>query len=122
PALAGAFALALAENDIAIIPQTAPTAGRTRVWRAESTFGQPGLNGGRGMGVANGSALALAGSAPLRIRNAGGSEPLRLRAVATDLDTRPAISPDAEFSNVLPVRTAQPLSLRAGFKKIEINL
>ena len=73
------------------------------------------------MGVANGSAVALAGNAPLRIFNAGGSEPLRLRAVATDLDARPAISPDAEFASVLPARTAQPVSLRPGTRKIEIK-
>jgi hypothetical protein len=123
---AGEIALTLAENDSATIPQAAAAAGRTRVWRAESTFGQPGLNAGRGMGVAqgsgSGSALALAGGAGLRIWNAGGGEPLRLRATAIDVDTKPAILADAEFSNVLPPRTAQPLSLRPGAKKIEINL
>jgi hypothetical protein len=95
------------------------------VWRVQSTFGQPGLNAGRGMGVAqssgSGSALAL-GGANLRIWNAGDGEPLRLRATAIDLDTKPAIAPDAEFSSVLGPRTAHPLSLRPGLKKVEINL
>jgi hypothetical protein len=126
PPAAGEIALTLAENDVAIIPQTAPVAGRTRVWRVDSTFGQPGLSAGRGMGVAQdsggGSALAPAGAKDLRIWNAVDSERLRLRAVAIDLDTKPAIVPDAEFSNVLAPRTAQPLALRLGMKKIEINL
>jgi hypothetical protein len=125
-ASAGEIALTLAENDVAIIPQAAVPAGRTRVWRVQSTFGQPGLSAGRGMGVAQssggGSALAPGGGKDLRIWNAVDSEPLRLRAAAIDLDTRPAIVPDAEFSNVLAPRTAQPLSLRPGLKKIEINL
>jgi hypothetical protein len=95
-----------------------------RAWRAESTLGQPGLNAGRGMGVAqsSGSALALSGGAALRIWNAGGGEPLRLRASAIDVDTKPAITPDVEFSGVLAPRTAQPITLRPGAKKIEINL
>ena len=52
---AGEIALTLAEGDVAIIPQTAAPAGRTRVWHVESTFGQPGLSAGRGMGVAGGA-------------------------------------------------------------------
>src|SRR2546421_407547 len=68
---AGEIALTLAENDVATIPQIAPVPGHTRVWHAQSTFGQPGLGAGRGMGVSSGSALAPGGSADLRIWNAG---------------------------------------------------
>jgi hypothetical protein len=122
-ASAGEIALTLAENDSATIPPAAVPAGRTRVWRADSAFGQPGLNAGRGMGVAgdsaSGSALAL--GAPLRIWNAGGGA-LRLRARAIDVETKSALSPDTEFAAVLAPRTAQPITLRPGAKKLEISL
>ena len=36
-----------------------PPSGALRVWLAESGLGQPGIEAGRGMGVAAGSALAL---------------------------------------------------------------
>lgn len=122
PASSGEIALTLAEGDIATLAQAGGSAGRTRVWRAESTFGQPGLNAGRGMGVANGSAVALARSEQLRIWNAAGGEPLRLRVAAIDVETKPAASAGAEFAGVLAPRTAQPVSLRPGAKKLELNL
>src|SRR5262249_37550341 len=112
----------LAEGDVATLPRSAESAGRVRAWRAESTFGQPGLNAGRGMGVANGSAVAVAGGEALRVWNAGGGEPLRLRVAATDLETRPTIPAGPGFSTVLPPRTSLPPLLLPGAKKIEVNL
>ena len=122
PAATGEIALSLAENDSAIIPQAAAPAGRMRVWRAESTFGQPGLDAGRRMGVADGSALALPARERLRIWNADGNEALRLRVATIDLETRPASRRTPSSPVVLPPRTAQPVALRPGAKKIEINL
>ncbi len=53
-----------------------PASGTLRVYRAQSSFGQPGLDAGKGMGVAPAgdvsAALALDGGAPLRVFNAGG--------------------------------------------------
>jgi hypothetical protein len=121
PAITGEVALTLAENDSAIIPQAAVPAGRMRIWRAESTFGQPGLDAGRRMGVADGSALA-SGTERLRIWNADGNEALRLRVATIDLETRSAAPANGEFAALLPPRSAQPLSLRPGAKRIEINL
>jgi hypothetical protein len=121
PTTTGEVALTLAESDSAIIPQGAVPAGRMRVWRAESTFGQPGLDAGRRMGVADGSALAF-GAERLRIWNAGGNEALRLRVATIDLETKPAASASGEFAALLSPRSAQPLSLRPGAKRIEINL
>ena len=122
PALLGEIMLTLAESDVATMPGAASSPGKLRVWRADSTFGQPGLSAGRGMGVATGSVLALSGSDALRIWNAGGGEPLQLRAMATDIDAKPPVAAGAEFSGVLVPRTAQPITLRPGAKKIEINL
>ena len=56
-----ALPLAIPADGAAILSGAAPVSGHTRVWRAASGLGQPGMDAGRGMGVAEGSALALAG-------------------------------------------------------------
>ncbi|MGH8631187.1 MAG: hypothetical protein ACREU7_10565, partial [Burkholderiales bacterium] len=53
----GDLALTLNEGDIARLPGASVASGHLRFWRAESAFGQPGLDAGRGMGVAPGSAF-----------------------------------------------------------------
>ena len=70
---------------------TVPAAGRATLplapaadgalcgYLAESGLGQPGLDAGRGMGVAPGSAFALCGKATLHAWNADGPDALRLR-------------------------------------------
>src|SRR5262249_44468061 len=79
-----AFALSLDEGDMARIPGAPVVSGHLRFWRAESAFGQPGLEAGRGMGVVQGSAFGQDGGEMLRVWNAGGDAALRLRVAAID--------------------------------------
>jgi uncharacterized protein len=103
-------------------PKDAPGAGQVRVWRASSTFGQPGLSGGRGMGVAGGSALALGGYEALRAWNAGGPEALPLRIGAHDLKLAEEARTSAEFAGLVGKGAAQPVRLPAGRKRLTFDL
>ncbi|MGA0596589.1 lysozyme inhibitor LprI family protein [Enterovirga sp. CN4-39] len=103
-------------------PKVAPGAGEVRVWRATSTFGQPGLSGGRGMGVASGSAVALGGYEALRAWNAGGSDALPVRIGARDLKLVEEVRKATEFSGLVQAGTAQPVRLPAGLKRLTFDL
>jgi hypothetical protein len=116
------IALALADGETGTIPPRAPADGQARVLVASSSFGQPGLAGGRGTGVASGSAITLAADKPLRVWNAGGADGLRLRLVALDLDSRPPLTAGAALSLTLPAKSAQPIRLPAGSKHIALDL
>ena len=104
PATLKTIPLDLAEGDVATLapPEAAP--GRLRVFRAQSSFGQPGLNAGKGMGVAPAgdvaAALALDGGAPLRAFSAGGGA-LRLSLDIFDL----AAQPQAQADRITPPRS-----------------
>jgi hypothetical protein len=119
---ASEIALALAEGETATIPPAAPAEGRTRVFVVSSSFGQPGLAGGLGTGIAAGSAIALAAERPLRVWNAGGTDGLRLRLATLDLDTRPPLTADAALSLTLPAKSAQPIRLPDEAKHITLDL
>jgi hypothetical protein len=114
------IALTLDDGERATVPAAAND--RAYVWRADSTFGQPGLGGGRGMGIAPGSALSLGGGGKVEVWNAGGGEPLRVRLSAAEITMRPAASADTEFFAVVGPHTAQPVSLRHDRQQLEINL
>ncbi len=116
------MALTVPAEGRATWPKDAPGAGEVRVWRAASTFGQPGLAAGRGMGVAGGSALALGGYEALRAWNAGGPEPLPLRIGAHDLKLAEEARTSAEFAGVVGKDAAQPVRLPAGRKRLTFDL
>ena len=59
------ISLDIGEGERAHLVPLAPAAGKLRLWLARSAFTQPALDGGRGVGVAKGAALALAGDTPL---------------------------------------------------------
>ena len=104
PAALKTIPLDLAEGDVATLapPEAAP--GRLRVFRAQSSFGQPGLDAGKGMGVAPAGdvamALALDGDAPLRALSAGGGA-LRLSLDIFDL----VAQPQAQADRITPPRS-----------------
>ncbi len=105
------ISLDIGEGERAHLVPLAPAAGKSRLWLARSAFAQPGLDGGRGMGVAPGAALALAGDAPLALWNAAGSAPMRVALSAIDVETRPAVKGGALFSGVVPPMSAQPVDM-----------
>ena len=118
----GEIAVDLSDREIATVPKSAAPDGHIRVWKAVSTFGQPGLAAGGGSGIAVGSAIALAGGDDLRVWNAGGEDGLRLTLAALDLETRSAISIETTNAIVVPPRGAQPIRLPAGAKHLMLDL
>jgi hypothetical protein len=97
-------------------------AGRVCGFIVASGLGQPGLDAGRGMDAGAGSAFALCGDAPLEVWNAGGGEALRLGLRREDLALAPEQAVEAEFSGTIPARSALPLRLPAGLKRLEATL
>jgi hypothetical protein len=118
----GEIALSLAAGDTATLAPAPVPAGRRRLWQATSAFGQPGLSAGAGMGVAAGSALALAGPVPPRVWNAGGTEPLQLRVNSLLLTEQPPVVASSTLVTRLPPRSAQPVQLRPGSRPVELAL
>ncbi|MDB5510538.1 MAG: hypothetical protein JWR08_21 [Enterovirga sp.] len=115
-------ALTVPSSGRATWPKDAPGSGKVRIWRALSTFGQPGLAGGRGMGVAPGSAVALGGYEALSAWNAGDTEPLPIRISAHDLTLAEEARTGTEFAGLLPTGTARPVRLPAGKKRLTLDL
>ena len=116
------IALELAAGDVATL-RASPVADETqRVWRAFSTFGQPGIDAGRGFGVAQGGAFAVAGEAPLRVWNAGSNDALRLRVDSLDVAMRKPASTTGHYSSVLAPHSAQPVQLPPGGKQVRVDL
>ena len=119
----GAVALALRSGDAARLPTQSSASDSVTVWRADSSFGQPGLDAGRGMGVAPGSAVALAGgSDPVRVWNAGSRDGLRLRVTHEAVQLQPPVSIDGHLAVVLPAGRAQRVPLPEGSKQIRMSL
>ncbi|PNG27193.1 hypothetical protein CR492_03635 [Methylocella silvestris] len=118
--------LDLAAGDVATLTQPKAGEGSLRVWRARSSFGQPGLSAGKGMGVLStgpvGEALALNGGEALRVWNAGDDGALRVSLKAFDLMAQPMAAETDRFAATLPVGVVQMVALPAGGKEIEINL
>ena len=105
------ISLDIGEGERAHLVPLAPAAGKLRLWLARSAFAQPALDGGRGVGVAKGAALALAGDTPLALWNAEGVAPMRVALSAIDVETRPAIKGGALFSGIVPPMSAQPVDM-----------
>ncbi len=116
------IALDLAPGDIATLRSTPQPEGHQRIWRAFSTFGQPGLDAGRGFGVARRAAMAVAGDGPLRVWNAGADDALRLRVDSVNVAMRQTANVADRYAILLPPRSAQPVHLPAGAKQVRIDL
>ncbi len=126
PADAKSLSLALAEGETATLTQPLRGEGSLRVWRAQSSFGQPGLDAGNGMGLAPAgavaAAIALTGGEPLRVWNAGDAGPLRLGLEAFDLSAQPMVEAEARYAGAIAPGAAQLVRLPSSAKEIEINL
>jgi len=105
------ISLDIGENERAHLPVLAAPKGRTRLWLARSAFAQPGMSAGHGAGVAQGSALALAGDAAPQLWNASGAAAMHVALRAIDVETRPAISGGGLFSGLIPPMSAQPVDM-----------
>jgi uncharacterized protein len=118
----GDLSLVIPEGGSAVVPPFAPSSGTVRLWSARTPFGQPGLDAGRGMGIAPVSTLALAGEAALRVWNASDVEEMRLRLSPHDLALKPALAETTGAALVLAPRSAQPVALPPGAKRLSLDL
>lgn len=109
----GEISLDLGGSEHAVLPPLQAPAKRARLWLARSGFAQPGLDAGRGMGVASGAALAFAGDKPLRVWNADGPSPLRMTLRAIDVNVAAPMQGGALYSGVIAPMTAQPVAMDA---------
>lgn len=121
-AAGGALAVAVPGGGRATLPLAPAADGTVCGYLVESGLGQPGLDAGRGMGVAPGSAFAPCGGATLHAWNAGGSDPLRMRLRRFDLALQPEAAVDQAFSGVLPPQSALKLRLPSGVKRLDVSL
>jgi len=119
---AGGVALVVPAGGSARLPAAAATADHITLWRAETPFGQPGLDAGRGMGIGTGSVLALGADTPVRSWNAADDEALRVRIEAMSLTIAAQQTVDGTLSIVLPPKTAVPVRLPAGAKRLALDL
>ena len=104
------------------LPVPAPAGSVACAYVAASGLGQPGLEAGRGMDVADGSAFALGGSTTLSAWNASGSSALRLRLRRYDLAIQPEVAVDQAFAAMVPSHAALPVRLAAGAKRLDVSL
>jgi uncharacterized protein len=118
----GSLEVAVPAGGHATMPLAAASGPALCGYVAESGLGQPGLDAGRGMGVAPGSAFALCGGPALRAWNAGGDAALRLRLRRADLTVQPDVAVDQSFMGLLLPHAALKLALPAGLKRLDVSL
>lgn len=106
----------------ATLPIPATAASALCAYIAASGLGQPGLDAGRGMDVADGSGFALCGGPTVSAWNAGGSTALRLRLRRYDLAVQPDAAVDQAFAATVPPHAALPIRLAAGTKRLDVSL
>lgn len=116
------IALDIGEGERAFLPPLGAPRGKTRLWLARSTYTQPAIDAGAGMGVAEGAALALASDAPPQMWNAGGPAPMRANISAIDVDMRATIKGGVTFSGLVPPMSAQPVEMETGDAPLALDL
>jgi hypothetical protein len=110
----GEISLDLGRSERAVLPPLQAPSKLARLWLARSGFAQPGIDAGRGMGVASGAALALAGDKPLHVWNGDGPGPLRVTLQAIDVKVAAPVQGGVLYSGLIPPKTAQPVAMGAG--------
>ncbi|MGE3536122.1 MAG: lysozyme inhibitor LprI family protein [Candidatus Tectimicrobiota bacterium] len=120
--LAGPLELTLNDGETARLPVTPLASGSLRFWRADSAFGQPGLDAGLGMGIAPGSALAQDHGAMPRLWHADSESALRLRLQSLEVPVHASQPLDSHEAALLPPESAHPRQLAAGGKQLDISL
>ncbi|MBR0667556.1 hypothetical protein GXW71_24580, partial [Roseomonas hellenica] len=118
-AIARPLILTLAAGETATLPAGD---GPARLWLAESGADIAALEAGRGMGLARGSSIALAGGPWLRLRNADGATPIRTALRAIDPSLAPERAIANAFRDTLAANGAQPLLLPEGPKRLRLDL
>lgn len=116
------FSLDIEEGDRAHLPPLATPTGKSRLWLARSAFAQPGVDAGRGMGVAQGAALALAGDTAPQVWNAKGGGVMRVALRAIDVETREPVSVGAKFSGLIAPMSAQPIEIEKSDSPLAFDL
>lgn len=96
-----------------------PAAGSWSVWRADGGFGQPELGGAAG--IAKSSAVARA-NAPVTLRNASSTAPLRVALRRINLKPSPARILEGPLQATLQPGVALPLTLPGGGKAVQLAL
>ncbi|HVY15506.1 MAG TPA: hypothetical protein VHB27_09765, partial [Rhodopila sp.] len=107
-----------------------PAASGPCAYVASSGLGQPGIDAGRGFGVASsdtssgvsGGAFALCGGKTVTAWNAGGGDPLRLALRTIPLAARPEAPVDQAYAGLVPPHAILKLRLPAGAKRIDVSL
>lgn len=115
-------ALDIGEGERAFLPPLGAPRGKTRLWLARSTFAQPAIDGGRGMGVADGAALTLSGEAAPQLWNAESPAAMRAALTAIDVSTLPLTRTGAVFAGVVPPMSAQPVEMDAAEAPLAADL
>ncbi|QGM98173.1 hypothetical protein [Methylocystis parvus] len=115
-------ALDIGEGERAFLPPLGAPRGKTRLWLARSTFAQPAIDAGKGMGVAQGAALALASDAAPQLWNADGSAAMRATLSAIDVETRPAVGGGALYAGLVLPMSALPIDLEKSGAPLALDL
>ena len=115
-------ALDLGAGERAHLPSIAAPRGKTRLWLARSTFAQPAIDAGAGMGVAPGAALALASDKPPQLWNADSDAAFRATLAAIDVDARAPVKGGASFAAVIPPKSAQPVDMETSDAPLALDL
>lgn len=116
------IALDIGAGERAQLPPLEAPPGQARLWLARSAFGRVGLDAGRGMAVADGSTLTLAGSEPLRVWNASGAGPLRLTLRVIDVQIIAPAQGGALYRSVIAPMSAQPVTMGAADAPLTFEL
>jgi hypothetical protein len=116
------ISLDIGEGERAHVVPLTPPAGKQRLWLARSAFAQPAIDGGRGVGVAKGAALTLAGDSPLALWNADGVAPMRVTLSAIDVETRPATKGGMLFSGIVAPMSALPVDMDEAAGPLALDL
>ncbi|WP_442754546.1 hypothetical protein ACNHKD_16350 [Methylocystis sp. JAN1] len=114
--------LDIGESERAYLPPLGAPRGKTRLWLARSTFAQPLIDAGKGMGVAQGAAIALASDDAPQLWNADSSAAMRATLLAVDVETRPALSGGALFAGLVPPLSALPVDMEKSGAPLALDL
>ncbi len=115
-------ALDIGEGERVFLPPLGAPRGKTRLWLTRSTFAQPAIDAGAGMGVAEGAALALASDAAPQLWSASAAGAMRATLSAIDVETRPALNGGALFAGVIPPMSAQPVEMDKSDAPLALDL
>lgn len=116
------IALDIGESERAYLPALGAPRGKTRLWLTRSTFAQPAIDAGKGMGVAQSAAIALASDAAPQLWNAESLASMRATLSAIDVETRPAVSGGALYAGLVAPMSALPVDMEKSAAPLALDL